>query len=340
MGFAWEISPNDIVLAQAPLFHCLGSVGTWILPLCFGASLAIPAESFDPVASIKTAVNNATTILIAVPAMVSALLEVSRKTKLKPQYLSFKRGFVAGSPVAPSLIVAAESELGIGGITNALGMTELSPAAFAPPLEADVQHRVVSVGKILPHESAKIIDTSGKIVPVGTRGELCVSGYNVCLGYFKNKEKTDETIKVDENGVRWLHTGDECYFAEDGYCYITGRIKDIIIRGGENIYPGEIEFRLVAHPGIDEASVFGVRDEKYGEAVACVLKGDERKTNEEIQEWSLQTLGRHKVPKYIFWLGDDGIGQEYPKTGSGKIQKFELKKTVERLIEKDKRARL
>jgi mevalonyl-CoA ligase len=301
--------------------------------------MAIANESFDPVAAVKTAVNASTTMLVGVPAMCLAMLEVVRKAKITPDKLSFRCGFIAGSPVAPALIQAAESALGVS-ITNALGMTELSPASFVPPLDADFHHRVVSVGKIMSHETAKIVDPlTGKTAPVGTRGELCVTGYNVCAGYFKNPEKTNELIRTHEDGRRWIHTGDECYFDEDGFCYITGRIKDIIIRGGENIYPGEIENRLAARSDIAEASVFGVSDERYGEAVAVVLRAEKKLSDEDIQSWVAEELAKQKVPKYVFWIGEDGFG-DFPRTGSGKIQKFALRRMAEAALEKRRRARL
>jgi mevalonyl-CoA ligase len=302
--------------------------------------MAIANESFDPAGAVKTAVNASTTMLTGVPAMCTAMLEVVRKAKLSPDKFSFRCGFIAGSPVAPSLIQEVESAFGVS-ITNALGMTELSPASFVPPLDADFYHRVISVGKVMPHESAKIVHPStGKTAPIGTRGELCVTGYNVCAGYFKNAEKTNELIRIHEDGLRWIHTGDECYFDEDGFCYITGRIKDIIIRGGENIYPGEIENRLVARSDIAEASVFGVPDERYGEAVAAVLRAEKKSTDEDVQSWVAEELSRHKVPKYVFWLGDHGFGQDFPRTGSGKIQKFALRKIAEEALQKRGRARL
>ena len=158
--------------------------------------------------------------------------------------------------------------------------------------------------------------------------------------YLHNKEKTDEVIRKDEQGIAWMLTGDECFIDDGEFCYITGRIKDLIIRGGENIYPGQIEGRLAAHPAITEASVIGLEDKRYGEVVATFLRAAEkarRPSNGEIQDWVRQALGRQKVPKYVFWLGDVGVGEDYPKTGSGKHQKFLLRGIGNNLV-KEKEA--
>ena len=334
------ITSADTVICPAPLFHCIGIVVGFIAGLSVGACLVLPSEQFDPSATIEAITSTRATVVHGVPAMFVAMIDVVRKRNLKLGTL--RTGLCAGSTFPPQLAAQIENTLGMKRVSNALGMTELSPAAFLPQPTDDAQHRLFSVGKVMPHSAAKIIDPStGKIVPIGARGELCVSGYNVCKGYLHNKEKTDEVMKTDADGVRWMHTGDECYFAEDGYCYITGRIKDIIIRGGENIYPGEIEARLVAHPAITEASVLGVADKKYGEAVACFLRVSDTKTgrpgDEQVRQWVGEKLGRHKVPQYTFWIGDDGVGDDYPKTGSGKHQKFELRKIAERILEMQKK---
>ena len=307
--------------------------------LAVGAPLVFPSEQFDPSATIDAAISNQATIIHGVPAMFVAMIDNVRKRNIKLN--NVRTGFCAGSPVPPSLAAQMEDVLSMKRMSNGLGMTETSPGSFLPEQTDDTQHRVFSVGKVMPHTVAKIIDPStGETVPVGTRGELCVSGYNVCRGYLHNKEKTDEVIKYDGDGVRWIHTGDECYFAEDGYCYITGRIKDIIIRGGENIYPAEIEAELLAQPQVHEASVFGVADEKYGETVACFLRAagssGMRPANEELRKRVSANLSPQKIPRYFFWVGEEGMPLDYPKTGSGKIQKHELCKIAERILQKQR----
>jgi acyl-CoA synthetase (AMP-forming)/AMP-acid ligase II len=194
---------------------------------------------------------------------------------------------------------------------------------------------------LLPHLKAKIISPTGTIVPQGARGELCISGYSLQKGYWNNSEKTNEVMQRDENGILWLHTGDEASFTEDGGCIITGRFKDIIIRGGENIYPVEIEARLGEHPLISRAVVVGVRHPKYGEVVGaflqhmdCSVSTRTNPSRDEIQYWTRITLGRHKAPAHVFWLGEEGIPAEVPQTGSGKVKKPDLRILAERVMAK------
>jgi acyl-CoA synthetase (AMP-forming)/AMP-acid ligase II len=184
-----------------------------------------------------------------------------------------------------------------------------------------VDRKLTTVGKLMPHAHAKIVDRRGNVVPLGVRGELCIAGYQLQAGYWLNADKTAECMIHDDEGVLWLHTGDEAEFDAEGYCKITGRFKDLIIRGGENIYPLEIEDRLVAHPAIERAIVVGVKHARMGEVVGAFLQ---RKEGE--------TLGRHKCPEHIFWLGEDGMISQIPLTGSGKIQKFVLQSVAEQWL--------
>lgn len=235
-----------------------------------------------------------------------------------------------------------------------IGLTEASPTCFNAHTFDTVDRRLTTVGTILPHAHAKIVDRNNRILPVGQRGELCMAGYQLQRGYWHNPEKTEECMIRDEHGILWLHTGDEAVFDEHGYCTITGRFKDIIIRGkrpinpyliilrtantspgGENIYPLEIEERLVAHTSIERAIVVGLRHSKYGEVVGAFLErapGKERLSDEEVREWTRQRLGRHKAPAHIFWLGEDGVEANVPMTGSGKIKKYELRKLGDELV--------
>lgn len=192
------------------------------------------------------------------------------------------------------------------------------------------------MGTLLPHAHAKIIDRNRNIVPIGTKGELCIAGYQLQRGYFKNPEKTAEVMIQDGDGVLWLHTGDEAVFDNEGYCSITGRFKDIIIRGGENIYPLEIEERLMKHRAVGRAIVVGVPHPKYGEVVGAFLQlrsGQAKPTDDAIRAWTRQTLGQHKVPAHIFWLGLSGIPSDIPTTGSGKVKKFEMRKRAESMLQ-------
>lgn len=239
------------------------------------------------------------------------------------------------------------------------GLTEASPTCFNAFTTDSIHTRLTTVGKVLPHARAKIIDKQGNIVPVGQRGELCIAGYQLTKGYWHNPEKTAEMLVTDANGVTWLKTGDEASFNEQGYCTITGRFKDIIIRGasklpsanystrptslmctippgGENIYPLEIEERLTAHPRIELASVIGIPDQKYGEAVGAFIAlaaGDgARPSDEDLRAWTRETLGRHKAPTYIFVFGEEGVSSTVPVTGSGKVRKVDLRQAAERVL--------
>jgi long-chain acyl-CoA synthetase len=195
---------------------------------------------------------------------------------------------------------------------------------------------LTTVGKILPHARAKIIDAKGNIVPIGQRGELCIAGYQLTKGYWHNPEKTAEALVTDADGVTWLKTGDEASFNEQGYCSITGRFKDIIIRGGENIYPLEIEERLAAHSHIELASVIGIPDAKYGEVVGAFIQlaaGQSRPTDDDLRAWTRETLGRHKAPQHVFVFGEEGVPSTVPVTGSGKVRKVELRQMATAALE-------
>lgn len=259
-----------------------------------------------------------------------------------------------------------------------VGLTEASPTCFNAFTTDSIHTRLTTVGKILPHANAKVVDDHGYITPVGQRGELCISGYQVFQGYWNNPEKTAEVLATDQYGVTWLKTGDEAFFDAQERCIITGRLKDIIIRGmvrfhpfllfsgpflsepyisshmysrpniataadsgrigGENIYPLEIEERLVAHPAITAASVIGVPDGHYGEVVGAFVqlaRRDIRPTDHEMRAWVREKLGRHKEPLYVFVLGENGLSNLFPTTGSGKIIKPQLREiAVESLKER------
>jgi acyl-CoA synthetase (AMP-forming)/AMP-acid ligase II len=252
-------------------------------------------------------------------------LEVMEKTGQRPRRL--RTGLASGSTVSQSLMDQLREKMGVEKMLIAYGMTETSPVTFITSLSDPESKATTTVGRVIPHSSAKVIDSNDKLLRRGERGELCTSGFALQKGYWENKEKTKESMKEDENGVLWMHTGDEAILDDDGYAHITGRIKDIIIRGGENIFPREIEERLMQHPAVSEASAVAIKDERYGEVVGCFLKeaeGTQRPKNEELKEWVGQLLGRHKAPAYCFWLGDAGIGNDFPKTGSGKIKKHVL----------------
>jgi len=330
VGQRMDFAADDVLCCPPPLFHCFGLVLGLLACINHGASIVLPSETFDAAAVLAAVDSHACTALHGVPAMFSSLLSLPRPAGWRS---SLRTGIIAGSPVPPALMQRLFSELGMRQYTSSYGLTEASPTCFNAHTSTPLVRRLRTVGTVMPHISAKVVAVATTTaVPVGVRGELCIAGYALSSGYYRAPEKTDETFRVHtDDGRRWLHTGDEAYFDADGHCVITGRFKDIIIRGGENIYPAEIEDRLVAHPKIETAAVVGVKDEKYGEAVGCFLQG-ERLSDKEVREWCRARLARFKAPQHVFWVGGDGAIAEWPKTGSGKILKPRLRRVAEGIV--------
>ncbi|TVY26056.1 putative acyl-CoA synthetase [Lachnellula hyalina] len=335
IGDRMRLSEEDIICCPPPLFHCFGLVLGLLAALTHGSSIVFPSETFQAQKVLQALSKERCTALHGVPAMFSAELEL-----LQPgaDLSRLRTGIAAGAPVPRKMMLDLQKTFNMSEITNTYGMTETSPASFMTFTDDPVEKRLSTVGKLLPHMRAKIIDANGEIVPTGARGELCVAGFALQLGYWRNPQKTAEAMRTDQDGIRWMHTGDEAVFDNEGYCRITGRIKDIIIRGGENILPLEIEERLVQHPSIIQASVIGIADTKYGEAVGAFLQHrttHEQPSQEELAKFVRETLGWHKAPVHVFWLSVD---EDFPKTGSGKIKKHVLKEKGAELIRKDMRS--
>ncbi|KAJ4983157.1 4-coumarate-CoA ligase [Stagonosporopsis vannaccii] len=328
VGSRMHLTSNDIVCCPPPLFHCFGLVMGFLAALTNGSSIVFPADQFDASLTHDAIVRERCTALLGVPTMLTALLSVA-PTK-SPKISTVRVGLAAGSMVPAPLLDRLDKEMGIGRVLIAYGMTETSPVTFMMDLGDTSEKRKKGLGTVMPHTSAKVVDAKGRLLPRGSKGELCTSGYALMKGYLANKAGTNEVMQRDKDGIMWMHTGDECTIDEQGYCEITGRIKDLIIRGGENIFPAEIEEHLLRLPSICEASVVGLSDEKYGEVVSCFLrvsKGEKRPGIEDLKSWVRERLGRHKVPAWVFWVGDeDGcVTRDYPKTGSGKHQKHLLR---------------
>jgi fatty-acyl-CoA synthase len=274
--------------------------------------MIFPSAAFEPRAVLEAVSEERCTALHGVPTMFIAALE-------HPEFAAFdfshlRTGIMAGAPCPVEVMRKVISQMNMREVTICYGMTETSPVSFQSATDDPLEKRVATVGRIHPHVQVKIIDEHGRVVPRGTSGELCTRGYSVMLGYWGDEEKTREDI--DKAG--WMHTGDLAVIDADGYCDIVGRVKDMIIRGGENIYPREIEEYLFRHPKIQQAAVFGVPDEKYGEAVAAWVKLQDGETAdvEEIRAYCSEQIAYYKVPKYIM------IVDEFPMTVTGKIQKF------------------
>ncbi|KAE8151756.1 hypothetical protein BDV25DRAFT_128555 [Aspergillus avenaceus] len=335
IGDRMDFTSFDILCCPPPLFHCFGLVLGMLAVVTHGAKIIFPSETFDPQAVLHAISDEKCTALHGVPTMFEAILSVPKPPNFDTSNL--RTGIIAGAPVPRPLMKRLFEELNMTQYTSSYGLTEASPTCFNAVTSDTIETRLRTVGKVMPHAKAKIIDTQGRTVPVGQRGELCMSGYQLSKGYWNNPEKTAETLITDADGTTWLKTGDEALFDPQGYCSITGRFKDIIIRGGENIYPLEIEERLSSHPAIELASVIGIPDPKYGEVVGAfiaVAEGSTRPSTEELRAWTRETLGRHKAPQHVFVFGEEGVDRSIPVTGSGKVRKVDLRKTAGMVLER------
>ncbi|KAF4983686.1 hypothetical protein FDECE_17248 [Fusarium decemcellulare] len=334
IGSYLKLVPEDVLCCGPPLFHCFGLVAGLMATFTHGAAIGFAGRDFDPAQVVDMLVREKCTALHGVPTMFIAVLK--QMDQVGANVNTIRTGIAAGTKIPPALLEEVQRRLGYKHIAITYGMTETSPASFMTETTDGLEQKLETVGKVLPHVAAKVVDANNRILPIGARGELCVSGYLLQQGYFKNPEKTAEVMIRDEDGVLWMHTGDEASIDEQGYCRITGRIKDIIIRGGENIYPPEIEERLIQHPSLTNASVVGVKDERYGEAVTAFLNvrpGHEKPSPQELRSWVQKELGRHKAPKHIIWVGPGEVVQDYPITGTGKIRKDLLRDMGNRIID-------
>ncbi|KAI5295821.1 SIN component scaffold protein Sid4 [Ascosphaera acerosa] len=335
IGDRMDFTQSDILCCPPPLFHCFGLVLGLLACITHGAKVVYPGETFNPELVLRAISGERCTALHGVPTMFEALLSLPRPAGFNCSAL--RTGIIAGAPVPRPLMERLFEELNMTEYTSSYGLTEASPTCFNAVTGDTIRRRLTTVGKVMPHALSKIIDpVTGRTLQVGERGELCMSGYQVHKGYWKNPEKTAETLLTDEDGRVWLRTGDEAVFDCEGYCTITGRYKDIIIRGGENIYPLEIEERLTAHPAVQRAAVVGVPDSHYGEVVGVFLvleASHARPSDEEVRQWIRQTLGRHKAPQHVWVLGQDSrVPLALPQTGSGKVQKQILRTLAAELV--------
>ncbi|GGD00616.1 AMP-binding protein [Undibacterium terreum] len=322
VAMAMRLSEADVLCVPVPLYHCFGMVLGVLSCVSTGASMVFPGESFDPGVTLAALAEENCTALHGVPTMFIAQLE-------HPDFASFnlshlRTGIMAGSPCPIETMKKAVAKMHLAEITIAYGMTETSPVSFQSSTTDPLDKRTTTVGRIQPHLEVKIVDEYGSIVPIGATGELCTKGYSVMQGYWRDEEKTHESI-VDG----WMHTGDLATLDADGYCNIVGRLKDMLIRSGENIYPREIEEFLFRHPKIQNAQVFGVPDKKNGEEVCAwvVLREGETATVEEVREFCRGQIAHFKVPRYVHFVS------ELPMTVTGKVQKFAMREQMIRLLE-------
>jgi len=311
-GLRMKLTANDKLCIPVPLYHCFGMVLGTLVCITQGAAAVFPAESFDPVSTLSAVQEEHCTALHGVPTMFIAELE-------HPDFDSYdltslRTGLMAGAPCPVEVMKQVQSEMHMSEILIGYGQTECSPINHMTVADDPLDKQVGTVGRPGPHLEVKIEGPDGHVVPVGERGEICTRGYCVMTGYWGDDERTKETI----DSAHWLHSGDIGIMDDEGYVQVVGRIKDMIIRGGENIYPREIEEFLFTHPDIQDAAVFGVPDKRYGEQVAVWVQAREGASLDaaSIQGWCQDKIAHFKVPKYV------KLVDEFPMTVTGKIQKF------------------
>ena len=318
IGERMRLTPEDRLCIPVPLYHCFGMVLGNLACVTHGAAIVYPGEGFDPKAVLETVEAERCTGLHGVPTMFIAELD-------HPEFRRFdlstlRTGIMAGSPCPMEIMTRCVTEMNLQEVTIAYGMTETSPVSFQSSTDTPTELRVGTVGTIMPYIEVKIVDAEGAVVPVGEAGELLTRGYSVMLGYWDDAVRTAEAI--DEAG--WMHTGDLATLDEAGYCRIVGRIKDMIIRGGENIYPREIEEFLYRHPRILDVQVIGVPDAKYGEEVCAWirLKPGAAMEAEELRDFCRGQIAHYKIPRHIRFV------DVFPMTVTGKVQKFAMRQAM------------
>ncbi len=322
VGEGLKLTPDDRLCIPVPLYHCFGMVMGNLGCLTHGATMVYPAEAFDPLATLQAVAEERCTALYGVPTMFIAQLDHPEFAKFDLK--SLRTGIMAGSPCPIEVMKKVQSQMNMSEVTIAYGMTETSPVSTQCATDDPFERRVSTVGQVLPHIEIKIVDAEGKAVPRGETGEFCTRGYSVMKGYWNDADKTAEAI--DEAG--WMHTGDLATMDEQGYVNIVGRLKDMVIRGGENVYPREIEEFLYRHPKIQDVQVIGVPDPRYGEEICAWIKLHQGSTAtaEEIREFCKGEIAHYKIPRYIEFV------PEFPMTITGKIQKFVMREqTIEKL---------
>ena len=315
-GQALGLSVSDRVCIPVPLYHCFGMVMGNVMCAAYGAAMVYPSEGFDPLEVLRALEGERCTALYGVPTMFIAELD-------HPEFADFdlsalRTGTMAGSPCPIEVMKRVIGDMNMEEVTIAYGMTETSPVSFQTRVDSPLDKRVSTVGQVHPHVEVKIIDAgTGKICQVGEMGELCTRGYSVMLGYWENADATSAAI--DSSG--WMHTGDTAVMDAEGYVNIVGRIKDMIVRGGENVYPREIEEFLMTHDGIEAVQVTGVPDPKFGEEIIAwiSLKDGAKLTEDDVKQFCQGKIAHYKVPRYV------RLSEDFPMTVTGKVQKFKMR---------------
>ena len=318
VGLNLNLAAGDRLCVPVPLYHCFGMVMGNLACVVHGATIVYPAAGFDAQSVLETVEAERCTALYGVPAMFIAELEHPHFARY--DLSSLRTGIMAGAPCPIEIMRRVIDKMHMRDVTIAYGMTETSPVSFQSSAEDSLERRVSTVGRIQPHLEVKIIGEDGAVVARGSRGELCTRGYSVMLGYWDDEDKT--RAAVDAEG--WMHTGDLATIDDEGFCNIVGRLKDMVIRGGENVYPREIEEFLFRHPKIEDVQVVGVPDEKYGEELCAWIKlrAGESATPDEIKAFCQGQIAHYKIPRYIRFV------DSFPMTVTGKIQKFAMREAM------------
>jgi fatty-acyl-CoA synthase len=324
VGRLCNYTEADRVCIPVPFYHCFGMVMGNLAATTHGACMVIPAPAFDPKATLEAVAEEHCTSLYGVPTMFIA--ELADPSFDSHDLRSLRTGIMAGSPCPVEVMKQVIERMGMAEVTICYGMTETSPVSTQTRADDSIDRRVSTVGRVHPHLEVKVIDPdTGRTVPRGLPGEFCTRGYSVMLGYWEQPDKTAEAI----DAARWMHTGDLAIMDDEGYLNITGRIKDMVIRGGENVYPREIEEFLYTHPDVLDAQVIGVPDERYGEELMAWVRmkeGTAPLTAESVREFCTGKLAHYKIPRYVH------IVDEFPMTVTGKIRKVEMRERSVELL--------
>ncbi len=312
-------TPEDRVCVPVPFYHCFGMVMGVLGCTTHGSTIVVPAAAFDPVETLAATANEHCTSLYGVPTMFIA--ELAEQDFDGYDFSALRTGIMAGSPCPIETMKQVMAKMNMDQVTIAYGMTETSPVSTQTATDDPLNKRVGTVGRVHPHVEVKVVDPeTGQVVERGVSGEFCTRGYSVMIGYWNDEERTAEAI--DSDG--WMHTGDLAVMDDEGYLNIVGRIKDMIIRGGENVYPREVEEFLYAHPSIRDVQVVGVPDRKYGEEIMAWVQVEPgmELDQEEVREFCKGKIAHYKIPRYV------SVIEEFPMTVTGKIQKFILRDTA------------
>jgi len=322
VGDGMRLTSTDRLCIPVPLYHCFGMVMGNLACATHGAAAVFPGDAYDPLTTLQAVQTERCTALHGVPTMFIAELDHPRFREF--DLSSLRTGIMAGAPCPVEVMRRVRSDMHMDEVLIAYGQTECSPVNHQTATDDPVEKRVETVGRPGPHLEIKIADEYGRVVPIGERGEICTRGYSVMRGYWDDPERTRETL----DAANWLHSGDVGVMDEEGYVRIVGRIKDMIIRGGENVYPREVEEFLFTHPHIQEVQVFGVPDEKYGEQVCAWIRVREgaELSEQDVKDYCRERIAHFKVPHYVRFVTG------FPMTVTGKAQKFKMREEMAQLL--------